>query len=210
MSRQLGRLRVHGPYGNGNVRGRPDRQCTDCVGNGAPRMTRVRCARDLGGLRPWVAPDTPGVLSRTPRSVTTGRIDDGQLASTEGPRDGGGDADPGHGPSRERRGSASEPSPSRWAPRAAPATTRWPRASSPRSRRPWCTGAHAGSWPLTKGNDLYLKREGSVEPVFGQVKSDRGANRFLRRGRSAGRSKWRLLTATHSLLKLHRHSLATT
>ena len=47
-----------------------------------------------------------------------------------------------------------------------------------------------------------------VEPVFGQVKSDRGANRFLRRGRSAVRSEWRLLTATHNLLKLHRHHLA--
>jgi hypothetical protein len=40
------------------------------------------------------------------------------------------------------------------------------------------------------------------------VKSNRGANRFLRRGRSAVRAEWRLLTATHNLLKLHRHALA--
>src|SRR5215204_2556448 len=59
------------------------------------------------------------------------------------------------------------------------------------------------------GNELYLRRQGMVEPVFGQVKSNRGANRFLRRGRSAVRSEWRLLTATHNLLKLHRHQLAT-
>jgi transposase len=59
------------------------------------------------------------------------------------------------------------------------------------------------------GKELYLKRQGSIEPVFGQVKSNRGANRFLRRGRSAVRSEWRLLTATHNLLKLHRHQLAT-
>jgi transposase len=58
------------------------------------------------------------------------------------------------------------------------------------------------------GKELYLKRQGSIEPVFGQVKSNRGANRFLRRGRSAVRSEWRLLTATHNLLKLHRHQLA--
>jgi transposase len=58
------------------------------------------------------------------------------------------------------------------------------------------------------GKELYLKRQGSIEPVFGQVKSNRGANRFLRRGRSAVRSEWRLLTATHNLLKLHRHHLA--
>jgi hypothetical protein len=59
------------------------------------------------------------------------------------------------------------------------------------------------------GKELYLRRQGSIEPVFGQVKSNRGANRFLRRGRSAVRSEWRLLTATHNLLKLHSHQLAT-
>jgi transposase len=59
------------------------------------------------------------------------------------------------------------------------------------------------------GKDLYLKRQGTVEPVFGQIKSNRGADRFQRRGRSAVRSEWRLLTATHNLLKLHRHRLAT-
>jgi transposase len=59
------------------------------------------------------------------------------------------------------------------------------------------------------GKEIYLKRQGSVEPVFGQIKANRGANRFLRRGRSAVRSEWRLLTLTHNLLKLHRHQLAT-
>ena len=59
------------------------------------------------------------------------------------------------------------------------------------------------------GKQLYLKRQGTVEPVFGQIKSNRGADRFQRRGRSAVRSEWRLLTATHNLLKLHRHQLAT-
>jgi hypothetical protein len=58
------------------------------------------------------------------------------------------------------------------------------------------------------GSELYLKRQGTVEPVFGQIKSNRGANRFLRRGRSAVRSEWRLLATTHNLLKLHRHQLA--
>jgi transposase len=58
------------------------------------------------------------------------------------------------------------------------------------------------------GKQLYLKRQGTVEPVFGQIKSNRGANRFQRRGRSAVRSEWRLLTATHNLLKLHQHQLA--
>jgi hypothetical protein len=49
------------------------------------------------------------------------------------------------------------------------------------------------------GKELYLRRQGIVEPVFAQVKSNRGANRFLRRGRSAVRSEWRLPTATRNL-----------
>jgi len=58
-----------------------------------------------------------------------------------------------------------------------------------------------------RGAELYLKRQGMVEPVFGQIKSNRGARRFSRRGRSAVRSEWRLLAATHNLLKLHQHRL---
>jgi hypothetical protein len=58
------------------------------------------------------------------------------------------------------------------------------------------------------GKELYLKRQGSVEPVFGQIKANRGANRFLRRGRAAVRSEWRRLAATHNLRKLHQHHLA--
>ena len=61
-----------------------------------------------------------------------------------------------------------------------------------------------------RGSELYARRQATVEPVFGQIKHNRGANRFARRGRSAVRSEWRLLTATHNLLKLHRHRLATT
>jgi transposase len=59
------------------------------------------------------------------------------------------------------------------------------------------------------GTELYRQRQSTVEPVFGQIKANRGADRFLRRGRSAVRSEWRLLTATHNLVKLHRHQLAT-
>jgi hypothetical protein len=34
-------------------------------------------------------------------------------------------------------------------------------------------------------------------------------DRFQRRGRSAVRTEWRLMNATHNLLKLHKHQLAT-
>jgi hypothetical protein len=57
------------------------------------------------------------------------------------------------------------------------------------------------------GTTLYRRRQAIVEPVFGQIKANRGADRFLRRGRSAVRSEWRLLATTHNLLKLHRHIL---
>jgi Transposase DDE domain len=42
-----------------------------------------------------------------------------------------------------------------------------------------------------RGKEIYLERQGSVEPIFGQIKANRGANRFVRRGRSAMRSEWR-------------------
>ncbi len=58
------------------------------------------------------------------------------------------------------------------------------------------------------GADLYSRRQAMVEPVFADIKQNRRAGRFKRRGRAAVRSEWRLIAATHNLLKLHRHSLA--
>jgi hypothetical protein len=58
------------------------------------------------------------------------------------------------------------------------------------------------------GGELYSKRQCMVEPVFAQIKTNRRIERFKRRGRAAARSEWRLIAATHNLLKLHRHSLA--
>jgi len=58
------------------------------------------------------------------------------------------------------------------------------------------------------GSAIYRKRQGTVEPVFAHTKFNRRIDRFQRRGRSACRSEWRLITATHNLLKLHSHRLA--
>jgi Transposase DDE domain len=58
------------------------------------------------------------------------------------------------------------------------------------------------------GGALYSKRQCMVEPVFGQIKTNRRIDRFKRRGRAAARSEWRLIAATHNLLQLHRHQLA--
>jgi len=58
------------------------------------------------------------------------------------------------------------------------------------------------------GGALYAKRQTMVEPVFADTKFNRRVDRFLRRGRPAARSEWRLTNAAHNLLKLWRHSTA--
>jgi transposase len=58
------------------------------------------------------------------------------------------------------------------------------------------------------GGELYARRQHMIEPVFADTKFNRRADRFLRRGRSAVRAEWRLITATGNLLKLWRHTTA--
>jgi hypothetical protein len=53
-----------------------------------------------------------------------------------------------------------------------------------------------------RGGELYARRQTMIEPVFALTKFNRRCDRFLRRGRSACRSEWRLINATHNLLKL--------
>ena len=87
-----------------------------------------------------------------------------------------------------------------------------PDATTRRGPRPGWTGGRY-SWMRAVlgseiGGGLYRKRQGMIEPVFGQIKFNRHIDRFQRRGRSAARSEWRLVAATHNLLKLHNHQLA--
>jgi hypothetical protein len=58
------------------------------------------------------------------------------------------------------------------------------------------------------GQRLYRKRSQTVEPMFGHTKHNRAMSRFHRRGRSAVRTEWRLIAATHNLTKLHSHTQA--
>jgi Transposase DDE domain len=60
------------------------------------------------------------------------------------------------------------------------------------------------------GAALYRRRSVMIEPEFADTKFNRKIDRFLRRGRAACRSEWRLMTATHNLRKLHQHHLAAT
>jgi transposase len=88
-----------------------------------------------------------------------------------------------------------------------------PDASKRRGARPgWDGGLYAFMRRVLateRGGGLYRQRQPMIEPVFGQTKHNRGIGRFQRRGRAAVRAEWRLITATHNLLKLHRHTLAT-
>jgi transposase len=88
-----------------------------------------------------------------------------------------------------------------------------PDAGKRRGARP---GWHRGRYAFMRrvletdlGKQLYRKRQVTIEPVFANTKFNRRIDRFLRRGRAACRSEWRLITATHNLLKLHRHQTAT-
>jgi len=54
----------------------------------------------------------------------------------------------------------------------------------------------------SRGKLLYKKRSASIEPVFAQIKHNRGIRKFSRRGVAAVNSEWQLITATHNLLKL--------
>jgi hypothetical protein len=88
-----------------------------------------------------------------------------------------------------------------------------PDAKSRKGTRPgWDGGLYAFMRRVLateRGGELYGQRQAIIEPVFANTKFNRGIDRFRRRGRAAVRTEWRLITATHNLLKLHRHALST-
>jgi transposase len=55
------------------------------------------------------------------------------------------------------------------------------------------------------GKALYATRKATVEPVFGQIKEIRGIRRFRFRGLKRVAAEWKIICATHNLLKLFRH-----
>jgi transposase len=82
-----------------------------------------------------------------------------------------------------------------------------PDADKRKGTRPgWNGGAYAFMRSVLEtelGQALYRKRQELVEPVFAHTKFNRGFDRFQRRGRAACHSEWRLIAATHNLMKLH-------
>jgi hypothetical protein len=59
-----------------------------------------------------------------------------------------------------------------------------------------------------EGQALYRRRQQIVEPVFAHTKVIRRSDRFLRRGLAAWQAEWKLIVATHNLLKIWRFGLA--
>ena len=57
-----------------------------------------------------------------------------------------------------------------------------------------------------RGRKTYNKRAPSIEPVFAQIKHNRGIRSISRRGLTAADSEWKLICATHNLLKIYRLS----
>lgn len=55
------------------------------------------------------------------------------------------------------------------------------------------------------GKLSYALRKATVEPVFGQIKEVRGLRRFRFRGLTRVQCEWKLICATHNLLKLFRY-----
>jgi hypothetical protein len=90
---------------------------------------------------------------------------------------------------------------------------RRPQSSKPYPRAPRVEGIRLQMHETISSDDgraLYAKRGELAEPVFAQIKVTRRCDRFLRRGLAACRSEWTLVCATHNLLKLWRHTAATT
>jgi transposase len=54
------------------------------------------------------------------------------------------------------------------------------------------------------GRRTYARRAGAIEPVFAQIKHNRKIRTISRRGLTAADSEWKLICATHNLLKLYR------
>jgi hypothetical protein len=81
-------------------------------------------------------------------------------------------------------------------------------ASAPRGRIPKGLSAKqrmARKLRTKVGREMYAKRKGMIEPIFGQLKQVLGFRQFSMRGLASMRGEWRLMATVHNLLKLWRH-----
>jgi hypothetical protein len=81
-------------------------------------------------------------------------------------------------------------------------------AAAPRGRIPAGLSAKqrmARKLRTKVGREMYAKRKGMIEPIFGQLKQVLGFRQFSMRGLASMRGEWRLMATAHNLLKLWRH-----
>jgi transposase len=82
-------------------------------------------------------------------------------------------------------------------------------ASAPRGRIPRGLSAKqrmARKLRTKVGREMYAKRKGMIEPIFGQLKQVLGFRQFSMRGLVSMRGEWRLMATVHNLLKLWRNA----
>jgi transposase len=80
-------------------------------------------------------------------------------------------------------------------------------ASAPRGRIPQGLSAKqrmARKLRTKQGRQMYAKRKGMIEPIFGQLKHVLGFRQFSLRGLASMRAEWRLMATVHNVLKLWR------
>jgi transposase len=80
-------------------------------------------------------------------------------------------------------------------------------ASAPRGRIPQGLSAKermARKLRTKTGREMYARRKGMIEPIFGQLKQVLGFRQFSMRGLASMRGEWRLMATVHNLLKLWR------
>ena len=96
--------------------------------------------------------------------------------------------------------------------RGGPTAMRTPRVPSRPKRPPSPTRAarqrHNLDTRLARptGRSLYRQRQTIIEPVFGDIKTNRRINRFLRRGIDNVRTEWHWLLTGHNLTIIHKHT----
>jgi hypothetical protein len=96
--------------------------------------------------------------------------------------------------------------------RGGPAAMRTPRVPGRPKRPPTPTRAarqrHQLDTRLARptGRSLYRQRQTIIEPVFGDIKTNRRITRFLRRGIDNVRTEWHWILTGHNLTIIHNHT----
>ena len=81
---------------------------------------------------------------------------------------------------------------------------KWPSTTGPPPPGASVTERMRHKLRTVEGRAVYKLRKAVVEPVFGQIKEQRGFRRFRLRGLAKVQAEWQLICATHNLLKLFR------